>query len=102
MKIKPFETISIIGAGAMGAQIGLQCAVPLVVRRKTLPRATQNHSLEQTPYRDGTTHITLKPLDFIARLAALLPKPGVNLTRFHGVFAPAAAGDPLLDWSFST
>ena len=28
------------------------------------------------------------PLDFIARLAALVPRPRVNLTRFHGVFAP--------------
>jgi len=27
-------------------------------------------------------------LDFIARLAALVPKPRVNLTRFHGVFTP--------------
>jgi Putative transposase len=24
----------------------------------------------------------------MARLAALVPKPRVNLTRFHGVFAP--------------
>lgn len=29
-----------------------------------------------------------EPLDFIARLAALVPKPRVHLTRFHGVFAP--------------
>ena len=29
-----------------------------------------------------------EPLDFIARLAALVPKPRVNLTRYHGVFAP--------------
>lgn len=42
----------------------------------------------KTPYRDGTTHIIFEPLDFIARLAALVPKPRVNLTRFHGVFAP--------------
>ena len=28
------------------------------------------------------------PLDFISRLAALVPKPRVHLTRFHGVFAP--------------
>ena len=42
----------------------------------------------KTPYRDGTTHVILGPLDFIARLAALVPKPRVNLTRFHGVFAP--------------
>ncbi len=28
-----------------------------------------------------------RPLDFIAKLAALVSKPWVNLTRFHGVFA---------------
>ena len=27
-------------------------------------------------------------MDFIAKLAALVPRPRVNLTRFHGVFAP--------------
>lgn len=42
----------------------------------------------KTPYRDGTTDVIFEPLDFIARLAALVPKPRVNLTRFHGVFAP--------------
>ena len=42
----------------------------------------------KTPYRDGTTHVIFEPLDFIARLATLVPKPRVNLTRFHGVFAP--------------
>jgi len=42
----------------------------------------------KTPYRDGTSHVIFEPVDFIARLAALVPKPRVNLTRFHGVFAP--------------
>ena len=42
----------------------------------------------KTPYRDGTTHVIFEPLDFIARLAALVPRPRVNLTRFHGIFAP--------------
>lgn len=42
----------------------------------------------KAPYRDGTTHVLFEPLDFLARLAALVPKPRVNLTRFHGVFAP--------------
>ncbi len=27
----------------------------------------------KTPYRDGTTHVIFEPLDFIARLAALVP-----------------------------
>jgi hypothetical protein len=42
----------------------------------------------KTPYRDGTTHVVFEPLDFISKLAALIPSPRVNLTRFHGVFAP--------------
>ena len=42
----------------------------------------------KTPYRDGTTHVVFEPLDFMSRLAALVPKPRVNLTRYHGVFAP--------------
>ncbi len=44
----------------------------------------------KTPYRDGTTHVVFQPLDFLARLAALVPRPRVNLTRFHGVLAPNA------------
>ena len=42
----------------------------------------------KTPYKNGTTHVIFEPLDFIAKLAALVPKPRINLTRFHGVFAP--------------
>ena len=42
----------------------------------------------KTSYADGTTHVIFEPLDFVARLAALVPKPRANLTRFHGVFAP--------------
>jgi hypothetical protein len=33
-------------------------------------------------------HVIFEPLDFLARPAALVPKPRFNLTRFHGVFAP--------------
>ncbi len=39
----------------------------------------------KTPYRDGTTHVIFETLDFIARLAAMVPKRRVNLTRFNGV-----------------
>ena len=45
----------------------------------------------KTPYSDGTTHVLFEAMDFIARLAALVPKPRVNLTRYHGVFAPNSA-----------
>jgi hypothetical protein len=42
----------------------------------------------KNPFRDGTTHVLFSPQDFIARLAALVPRPRINLTRYHGVFAP--------------
>jgi hypothetical protein len=42
----------------------------------------------KTPYRDGTTQVAFEPVDFVARLTALVPKPRVNLTRYHGVLAP--------------
>jgi hypothetical protein len=45
----------------------------------------------QTPYRDSVTHVVFELLDFIARLAALAPKPRVHLTRLHKVFAPNSA-----------
>ena len=42
----------------------------------------------KTAYRDGTTHVVFEPIDFMAKLAALVPRPRTNLTRFHGVLAP--------------
>ena len=42
----------------------------------------------KTPYRDGTTHVFFDPIDFVGKLAALIPPPRINLTRFFGVFAP--------------
>ncbi|XOV85809.1 MAG: transposase [Pseudomonadota bacterium] len=34
----------------------------------------------KTPYDDGTTHVVLSPMEFMGRLAALVPKPRVKLT----------------------
>ena len=42
----------------------------------------------KTPYRDETTQAAFDPVDFIPRLAALVPKPRGNLTRYHGVLTP--------------
>jgi hypothetical protein len=77
---------------ARGRKPGATIARPAVAtdRLALTPQGNVRYTLK-TPYRDGTTHIILEPLDFIARLAALVPKPRVNLTRFHGVFAPNSA-----------
>ena len=44
----------------------------------------------KNPFSDGTTHILFSPLDFLSKLAALVPRPRRNLVRYHGVFAPNA------------
>jgi hypothetical protein len=41
----------------------------------------------KTPWRDGTTHLVMSPLEFMQRLAALVPRPRLHLIRFHGVLA---------------
>lgn len=40
------------------------------------------------PYDDGTTHIVMSPLELLEKIAAIIPRPRVHLTRFHGVLAP--------------
>src|SRR5262245_33702903 len=44
----------------------------------------------KSPYKDGTTHIVMEPLEFMERLAALVPRPRLHLIRFQGVLAPNA------------
>ena len=56
--------------------------------RLALNRAGQVVLTLKTPYRDGTTHLVMSPLEFLQRLAALVPRPRLHLIRFHGVLAP--------------
>ena len=44
----------------------------------------------KTPWRDGTVALLFTPEQLVARLAALVPRPGKNLVRYHGVLAPNA------------
>ncbi len=54
--------------------------------RYTLPR----------PQPDGHGVLTLTPLQFLDRLAALIPPPRRHRHRYHGAFAPNAALRPLV------
>ena len=40
------------------------------------------------PWSDGTTGITLSPLELLEKLAALVPLPHVHLVRYGGCLAP--------------
>jgi Putative transposase len=77
----------------------------IATKRLSMTRNGQVPHELKTPWRNGTTHVIFEALDFmyrmygmpraqgcagaaIARLVSLVPKPRINLTRFHGVFAP--------------
>jgi len=61
----------------------------IALERLSLNRRGEVLLAPKRPFRDGTTHLRFTPEDFMARLAALVPRPRANLTRYHGVFAPA-------------
>jgi hypothetical protein len=44
----------------------------------------------KTPYSDGTSHLLFSGLEFVEKLAALVPPPRIHLTRFFGCLAPHA------------
>ena len=42
-------------------------------------------------WRDGSVAVEFDPLDFVGKLAALVPRPHSNLVRYHGCLAPHAS-----------
>lgn len=56
-------------------------------RLSLTPKGQVVYTLKK-PYSDGTTQIVMSPMELMERLAALVPRPRVHLTRFAGVFAP--------------
>jgi hypothetical protein len=41
-------------------------------------------------WRDGTSHLLFEPIELLEKLAAIIPRPAVNLVLYHGVLAPHA------------
>ena len=61
---------------------------PLATERLTESFPNQLLYKMKSRWRDGTTHVSFSPLDFIARLVALIPPPRVHMIRYSGCFAP--------------
>lgn len=61
---------------AIVKQVGEFCSRPVIAEKRLslTPHGNVRYQLK-TPYRDGTTHAIFEPLDFLARVAALVPKP---------------------------
>jgi hypothetical protein len=48
----------------------------------------------KTPWNDGTTHLLFDPIELLEKLAALIPRPHINLVLYHGVLAARAKWRP--------
>lgn len=57
-------------------------------KRLSLPADGLARYRLKTPDLDVTIHGRSEPLDALARLSGRVPRPWLNPTRFHGVFAP--------------
>ena len=70
-----------------------RCALrPPVSQERLEWTATGQVRLElRRPWSDGTTHLLFDPVELLERLAALVPRPRINLILYHGVLAPPAA-----------
>jgi hypothetical protein len=44
----------------------------------------------KSEWADGTTHLLFEPVEFLEKLAALTPRPRINLVLYHGILAPHA------------
>jgi hypothetical protein len=44
----------------------------------------------KSAWADGTRHLLFEPLTLLEKLAALTPRPRINLVVYHGVLAPHA------------
>ncbi len=62
--------------------IGYMARGPLATERLTESFANQLLYKMKSPWRAGATHVSFSPLDFIARLVALIPPPRINMVRY--------------------
>jgi hypothetical protein len=61
---------------------------PIANSRLSLDRNERVRVALKRPLRDGRIELVFPPVDFLRRLATLIPPQRSHLTRFHGVFAP--------------
>ena len=74
--------------------IGYMARPPIATERlERLPDGRVVYEFKR-PWRDGTSRVVFEPLEFLEKLAALVPKPRANVTRYSGVLAPAAKWRP--------
>src|SRR5437667_9264762 len=79
----------IMGIAACPARYALR--PPVTQERLHLTDEGQVRLQLRQPWRDGTTDVVFDPVEFLGRLAVLVPRPRINLILYHGVLGPRAA-----------
>jgi hypothetical protein len=64
---------------------------PVAADRVRVTEAGQVLLELQHRWSDGTTHLLFEPLELLERLAALTPRPRINLILYYGVLGARAA-----------
>ena len=67
---------------------------PVASERLTLTADGHVRLALRQPWADGTTHVVFDPVEFLGRLAVLVPRPRVNLILSYGVLGARAAWRP--------
>jgi hypothetical protein len=76
--------------------VGYVARPPLAEGRFSIrPNGDVTYKLKN-PYQDGTTHVIFTPIEFLEKLAALVPKPRAHLVRYAGVFSRHSALRPMI------
>jgi len=82
---------------------------PVAPERLALTADGQVRLALRQPWANGTTHLLFDPVEFLGRLAVLVPRPRVNLILYYGVLGaravwrsevvprPASVQDPAAD-----
>ena len=68
---------------------GSSGAAPFLFEHAPFRRKREWGEKKKRGRRGPATAIELDPMTFLARLAALIPRPGVHLLTYHGLLAPA-------------
>jgi len=50
----------------------------------------------KTGWRDGPSHLLFEPLACMDKLAAIIPRPTINVLGYHGALAPHARSRSLV------
>jgi len=75
--------------GLVGEPEGAEARAPPLAQDRVRLRADGRVLVERkTVWRDGTSHFLFEPIEFLEKLAAIIPRPAVTLLLYHGVLAP--------------